>query len=76
MEQWLPSLITETPSEGFELAINLSRMGVKKTQPNVEILHKLRPEYSENASLLIESSKTIAMYFQTISQANNYWKDC
>ena len=74
MEQWLPSLITETPSEGFELAIKLSRMGVKKTQPDMEVLHKLRPEYSESASLLIESSKTIAMYFQTVSQANNYWK--
>ncbi|AXB32058.1 TPA: hexameric tyrosine-coordinated heme protein [Vibrio campbellii] len=75
MEQWLPSLITENPTEGFELAIKLSRMGVKKTQPNMDVLHKLRPEYSENAALLIESSKTIAMHFQTISQANNFWKE-
>ena len=74
MEQWLPSLITENPTEGFELAIKLSRMGVKKTQPNMDVLHKLRPEYSENAALLIESSKTIAMHFQTISQENNFWK--
>ena len=75
MEQWLPSLITENPTEGFELAIKLSRMGVKKTQPNMDVLHKLRPEYSENAALPIESSKTIAMHFQTISQANNFWKE-
>ncbi|ARV73201.1 hexameric tyrosine-coordinated heme protein [Vibrio campbellii] len=75
MEQWLPSLITENPTEGFELAIKLSRMGVKKTQPSMDVLHKLRPEYSENAALLIESSKTIAMHFQTISQANNFWKE-
>lgn len=75
MEQWLPSSITENPTEGFELAIKLSRMGVKKTQPNMDVLHKLRPEYSENAALLIESSKTIAMHFQTISQANNFWKE-
>ncbi len=74
MEQWLPSLITETPSDGFELAIKLSRMGVKKTQPDMDVLYKLRPEYSENAALLIESSKTIAIHFQTVSQANNHWK--
>ena len=28
---WLPSLITDTPEEGYELAIKLSRMAVKKT---------------------------------------------
>ncbi len=26
-EQWLTSLITKTPQEGYELAIKLSRMG-------------------------------------------------
>ena len=28
-DTWLPSLITATPQEGFELAITLSRRGVK-----------------------------------------------
>jgi len=35
---WLSTLITETPQAGFELAIKLSRMGVKSTQPDVEVL--------------------------------------
>ncbi|UJF17168.1 hexameric tyrosine-coordinated heme protein [Vibrio sp. SS-MA-C1-2] len=74
MDSWLPTLITDTPEEGYELAIKLSRMGVKKTQPNMDVLHKLRPMYSEDPALLIESSKVIAMNFQTISAANNYWK--
>ncbi|WP_394142133.1 hexameric tyrosine-coordinated heme protein [Vibrio chagasii] len=73
MQDWLPTLITETPELGFELAIKLSRMGVKKTQPDMEKLKKLRPDYSENSALLIESSKTIAIHFQTISLANKHW---
>ncbi|KLU80615.1 hexameric tyrosine-coordinated heme protein [Aliivibrio fischeri] len=74
MEQWLSTLITNTPSDGFDLAIKLSRMGVKKTQPDKDVLYNLRLEYSKNAALLIESSKIIAINFQTISQANNFWK--
>ncbi|MDZ7826064.1 MAG: hexameric tyrosine-coordinated heme protein [Gammaproteobacteria bacterium] len=37
---WLPTLETATPQEGFELAVKLSRMGVKTTQPDVEVLKK------------------------------------
>jgi hypothetical protein len=44
-DPWLPSLITETPQAGFELAIKLSRMGVKMTQPSDEIRKKLRVIY-------------------------------
>ena len=37
-DAWLTSLITDTPQEGFELAITLSRRGVKYTQPDTEVL--------------------------------------
>lgn len=73
-EQWLTSLMTETPQEGYELAIKLSRMGVKYTQPNDDLRSKLRPEYSENSENLIASSQVIAINFQTVSAANNYWR--
>ncbi|WP_435261810.1 hexameric tyrosine-coordinated heme protein [Tenacibaculum sp. nBUS_03] len=73
-DTWLPSLITKTPQEGFELAIKLSRMGVKSAQPNVEILKKLRPIYSEDAGDLLASSQIVAINFQTLAKANNYWK--
>ncbi|MUV36414.1 hypothetical protein JNUCC1_00216 [Lentibacillus sp. JNUCC-1] len=36
MSEWLPSLLTETPQEGFELAIKLARKGVGYTQPSAE----------------------------------------
>ena len=49
-ESWLTSLITATPQEGFELAITLSRRGVKYTQPDVETLKRLRPEYANSAA--------------------------
>ncbi|GAC56525.1 hypothetical protein GOHSU_08_00530 [Gordonia hirsuta DSM 44140 = NBRC 16056] len=73
-DTWLTSLITKTPQEGFELAITLSRRGVKYTQPNPEILHKLRPEYAEDADSLIAGSEVVALNFQTVAAANNYWR--
>lgn len=74
-DTWLPSLITKTPQEGFELAITLSRKGVRYTQPNPEVLHKLRPEYAENADSLTAASQVIAINFQTVAAANNYWRN-
>ncbi len=73
-EIWLPSLKTATPQEGFELAILLSRRGVKYTQPDKEVLQKLRPEYANNADSLTAASQVIAINFQTVAAANNYWK--
>jgi len=60
-ELWLPTLITDTPQAGFELAVKLSRMGVKSTQPNVDVLKKLRPDYANNADGLTAASQVIAL---------------
>ena len=73
-EQWLGSLITEDAQQGYELAIKLSRMGVKYTQPSGEVREKLRPAYGENADSLIASSHVIAINFQTVAAANDYWR--
>jgi hypothetical protein len=75
MENWLTSLKTKTPQEGFELAIKLSQKGVEYTQPSEEIRKRLRPVYSRNASSLISVSQVVATNFQTVAAANNYWKD-
>ncbi|MCC6601916.1 MAG: hexameric tyrosine-coordinated heme protein [Anaerolineae bacterium] len=71
---WLPSLKTDTPQEGFELTITLSRRGVKYAQPDVEVLKRLRPDYAESADSLTAASQVIANNFQTIAAANNYWQ--
>lgn len=73
-DQWLPSLTTETAQLGFELAIKLSRMGIKYTQPSDEVRSSLRPVYEKDAANLIASSHVIAVHYQTIAAANNYWK--
>ena len=71
---WLPSLITETPEEGFDLAIKLSRMGVKKTQPDDDIRMQLRAVYENDADALTAASQVIATNFQTVAAANGYWR--
>jgi len=42
---WLESLLTATPQEGFELAIKLSRMGVKSTQPSMPMMLRDLPPH-------------------------------
>lgn len=73
-DSWLPSLLTATPEEGFNLATKMARIGVKVTQPSAEVRDKLRPVYAEDAEALIASSQVIAINFQTVAAANNYWK--
>lgn len=68
------TLITDTPQEGFQLAIKLSRLAVKATQPDVEILKRERPKYAGNADSLIAVSHVVATNFQTIAQANDFWR--
>ncbi len=74
MNTWLTSLITNTPQEGFELAIKLAQMGVKYTQPSEKIRNRLRPQYSTDADSLIFASHVVALNYQTVAAANNYWK--
>ena len=71
---WLPSLITATPEEGYALALKLSRMAVKLTQPSDEVRAKLRPVYEEDADALISASQVVATNFQTVAAANGYWR--
>ena len=73
-ETWLPSLQTNTPEEGFELATKLARVGVKVTQPSAELRDKLRAAYDHDTAQLIASSQVIAIHFQTVAAANNYWR--
>ncbi len=73
-ETWLPSLITATPAEGYDLAIKLARMAVKMTQPNEDIRAQLREEYDKDTDSLIAASQVTAIHFQTVAAANNYWR--
>ena len=74
-EPCLPTLLTPNPEEGFQLALKLSRLGVKFTQPSAEVRDRLRGEYAEDADSLTAASQVVAINFQTVAQANNFWRD-
>lgn len=68
------SLITATPEEGRQLAVKMARLIIKITQPDAAMRDKLRPDYAEDAGLLIAIGQVVATEFATIAAANNYWK--
>ena len=74
MESWLTTLKTDTPQDGFELALKLSRKAVGYTQPDADVRTRLRPEYAENADSLTMASQVVAINFQTVAAANDYWR--
>ena len=74
MSIWLESLLTATPQEGFELAITLSRKGVGYIQKDEAVKARLRQDYANNAESLTLASQVIAINFQTVAAANNYWR--
>ena len=73
MDNWLPTLITAGPTEGYELALKLARMTIKKTQPDAAVRDRLRPVYAEDAQALIAVSAVVATHFATVAAANGYW---
>ncbi len=72
---WLTSLMTKTPQAGYELAVKMARVAIKMTQPDDRIRKDLRVIYEKDANALIAASAVVAMHYQTIAVANNYWKD-
>ena len=74
MANWLPTLKTATPEDGFDLAVKLARVAVKATQPDAAVRDRLRPEYAEDAGALIAVSQVVATHFATVAAANDYWK--
>lgn len=74
MSEWLTDLRTSTPQEGFELAITLAKKGVTYTQDDRKVREELRKDYADNADSLTFASQVVAIHFQTIAAANDYWK--
>lgn len=74
-ETWLPTLLTDTPQEGYDLAVKLARVAVKMTQADPAIRDDLRTVYEKDADALIAVSAVVATHFQTVAAANNYWRN-
>ena len=73
-DPWLSSLLTDSPQAGFDLAVKMSRVGVKVTQPSDDIRKVLRAAYDHDTAQLIATSQVIAINFQTVAAANDYWR--
>ena len=73
-DPWLLTLKTDSAQMGFELAMKMSRMGIKAIQPSDDIRKQLRAAYDHDSAQLIASSQVIAINFQTVAAANDYWR--
>lgn len=67
-ESWLPTLKTETPEEGYKLAVKLARKAVGMTQPDENVRKKLRPVYANNADSLTLLPKSWPFIFKQWQQ--------
>jgi Hexameric tyrosine-coordinated heme protein (HTHP) len=68
------TLITATPEEGRALALTVARHTIHNLQPDLDILKGGRPKYATNPDSLIAASQVVAIEFQTIAAANQYWR--
>jgi len=74
-DDYMPSLITDTPLEGRKLAITMVRKTIGAIQQDGEIKKTVRKEYQDDAALLMRAAELVAFEFKTIAEANNYWRD-
>lgn len=70
----IPSLITDTPAQGRELAIMMARKTIATIQPDADVRKRLQSDYAEDTTKLMLAGQVIAIEFQTIAAANNYWR--
>ncbi len=68
------TLITRTPEEGRALAMLMARHTIHNIQPDIDILKCGRIRYSVDPDSLTAASQVVAIEFQTIAAANNYWR--
>ena len=68
------TLVTATPEEGRALALTLARHTIHNIQPDLDILKAGRPKYASSPEALTAAAQVVAIEFQTIAAANNYWR--
>ena len=68
------TLITATPEEGRALAMLIARHTIHNIQPDLDVLKDGRVRYAVNPDSLTAAAQVVAIEFQTIAAANNYWR--
>lgn len=74
-DNYMPSLITDTPYEGRQLAIKIVRKTIGTIQTDSAAKHRVRAKYAEDPALLMNAAELVAIEFKTIAIANDYWRD-
>ena len=68
----IPTLITDTPAQGRELAIMIARKTIASIQTDPDTRAGLRYDYATDTAKLMQASQIVAIEFQTIAAANDY----
>jgi hypothetical protein len=68
------TLRTETPEQGRALAFMLARHSVHNVHPDLDALVTGRAKYPVDPDSLIAASQVVAIEFQAIAAANDYWR--
>lgn len=68
------TLLTDTPEEGRQLAMLIARHTIHQIQPDLDVLKAGRPDYASDPMKLTAAAQVVAIEFQTIAAANNYWR--
>lgn len=68
------TLITATPEEGRALAMTLARHTIHNIQPDLDVLVAGRATYAVQPESLTAAAQVVAIEFQTIAAANDYWR--
>lgn len=71
---WLPTLKTDTPQGGIELAVKLSDLGFLVFERSEDRRPTPRKADRYARSQLIAAAHVIALNFQTIAAANDWWR--
>jgi hypothetical protein len=71
---WLPTLKTDTPQDGIELAVKLSDLGFMVSQGTENSRPSQRNKQNYTHGQRIAAAHVIALNFQTIAAANNWWR--
>ena len=68
------TLLTKTPEDGRKLAMAIARHTIHNIQPDLDVLKTGRAKYSTDPNALTAAAQVVAIEFQTIAAANDYWK--
>ena len=73
-EDYVPSLITDTPLQGRLLAITLVRKTIGEIQRDGAAKQRVREKYEEDPEMLMQAAAMVTAEFRIIAEANDYWR--